>query len=162
MWEFISKLSMEKGAAIFCVIMGNLLGPFWFLFQFYARIFEHYDLVRLLLICLCIGIPITVFHFVVMALSGLWKTVFGKVSKSFAEEVYFLLSIASFVTFVVLLSPCLVGYFGDQAKPIQGVILCDIGGLSGFLISLKLLKKREANASSSSTTAAPAPPRSQP
>jgi ABC-type glycerol-3-phosphate transport system permease component len=65
MWDLLSKLSLAKGATVAGVLIGNLIAPFWYLFQFYPNIFKSNDLGKLILISLAIAVPITCINVVI-------------------------------------------------------------------------------------------------
>ena len=63
MFDFLNKLNIDKGMRIFGFIFGNLIAPYWFLFQFFRPLVSGTNYIQQLIICLAIGIPITLFAF---------------------------------------------------------------------------------------------------
>lgn len=168
MWDYLSKLSLTTGSYILIVLMGNVLAPFWYLFQFYPRIFDHYDLVKLLLIGASFGIPLTMFHLIMLSVLGIHKIVEPD-NVGFEEEMKVLMLVSSFVTFGVLFSPSIYPYFlghDSERAAIKSSILCEFGGIMGVIVTSQIIKRRKkrksTKLSSSSTTPTQGPPNSQP
>jgi len=63
MFEFLTKLSVNKGLQIGVMIFGNIIAPYWFLFQFFRPLVSDNNPIQQLIICLAIGIPVSLFGF---------------------------------------------------------------------------------------------------
>ena len=57
-FDFLNKISFNRGSQIGLIIFGTIIGPFMFIFQFARPVFDNNGLIPLLLICLCVGLPI--------------------------------------------------------------------------------------------------------
>lgn len=65
MFEFLSRLSFNKGTNIAFIIFGLIVAPFWFLFQFVPNIYTSNDLVTLLLLSICSILPIAIIEYLI-------------------------------------------------------------------------------------------------
>lgn len=62
-FEFLTKLSFSKGVQIALIIFGNIIAPYWFLYQFFRAMVTENNLIQQLILCLAIATPITLLGF---------------------------------------------------------------------------------------------------
>jgi hypothetical protein len=106
----LKNFSIDRGFFVFLILFGAICPPFWFIFQFNYPLFKETDLLKFLLICLSIGGPLQIIHwvFVVMATNGSA----GKIDKKEEEEnTYVEMAIASIITTFLLYTPCILTFF---------------------------------------------------
>lgn len=58
----LGKVPNIKLVTFIIATFSCILSPYWFLFQFNKHLFQHTDLLNLLLLSLCIGFPLTLFN----------------------------------------------------------------------------------------------------
>jgi hypothetical protein len=173
--EFFSKLSTHKGLCIVIILIGNIVAPFWFLFQFTPHLFETVDMLRLVLLCISLGTPITTIG--CLLIGGGWfvlkpKNIFDASKLDLADSVLAVVSYGSLITAITFYSPAALLVKGTWvslksavsfsflvAVIYYGVVMV---GLMMIDFALVLRMKKKPKASSSPTTPAQDPPSSQP
>ena len=63
MFEFISKLSLQRGLCIALMIFGLFLAPYFFIYEFARFAFTQYSFIQIVLLSFAISAPIALIHF---------------------------------------------------------------------------------------------------
>ena len=101
----LNKIHYTKIGAIVIIIMATLVAPVWFIYQFAPKIFNSFEVLKLILLSLGLGMPLTY-------LNGWILYLITKPENSDTEDQY----VASFgggaaFTILVFYSPMLITYF---------------------------------------------------
>jgi hypothetical protein len=131
MFDFLSKLSFNRGTRVGFIIFGILIAPYWFLFQFYPNIYEKNELVKLILLSISIGAPIALFDFSFLLVEYATKNKHNP-DQPEAEKVdamFNLIGGACLFTAITLYVPCVVSFFEEHLNPKHAIY---------FSISLQL------------------------
>jgi hypothetical protein len=106
----LTKLTFGRGIQIVFIFFGAVIAPLWFIFQFYPVLFASTDLIKLLLVCSAIGIPLCI-------LNGLGYMVKMLSSNENLEEhettlfLYRVMGIGGISAAVTLYIPCILTFF---------------------------------------------------
>lgn len=131
MFEFLAKLSFNRAVNIGYIIFGNLLAPYWFLFQFAADIYKSNNVAQLLILSLAIGVPICLINFVFLLSSPKKIDTENKAEvQDKVDRIFSLLGVSSILIGIAFYLPCIVKFFEsslNQAEAISLVIIMNAG-----------------------------------
>jgi hypothetical protein len=118
----LHKLSPEKTTNIAYIIVGCIVAPFFFLFQFAKPIFNKYDLLTVIILSFGVGAPISLLF---ALLRSFVEDYLNKIMDYGQSEPIALVGYSSMHTGIVLYTVCAMSYFAPltQAKAIHYSIL---------------------------------------
>lgn len=139
----INKIPLPRAIGIIAILFGALIAPYWFLFQFAPSIFNEYELIKLLLLCISIGIPVIIINFLMESLFTPTDE-FGE-NPNMSGVIIHLLSRAAVATAVAFYIPCAVAYWKPLplGAGINLVIYIHIGFLVYAVLKMLLFRKKE-------------------
>lgn len=126
----LGKVPNIRLVAFIIAVFSCLLSPYWFLFQFNKHLFQHTDIINLLLLSLCIGFPLTLFN----VLQCYLLHFSGSLSEQ-KDYGYFIVSLGAGVTIGVFYLP-LVWTLHDHVtlkKATRSLQYCELGVTAGIL-----------------------------
>lgn len=131
------------------MIFGNIVAPYWFLYQFFPHIVSSNNFIQQLIICLAISIPVSLLGYI----SELWYAdrkgeiiLVDRNSTSQDNELAFkYLSEGSINTALMFYTPCLLAFFAhlEERNAIIGCIFAFLGITTSIIRRGLTVKKKK-------------------
>ncbi len=139
----INKVPFNTAANIGFSVLGGMLAPFFYLFQFAKPIFDKYDLLTLLVLSLAIGGPMIIFFLMLNSSARLHNTniTLGDIEATSSTIFLKYLRSASIDAAMVLYLPCIMSYFASTT--LRNAIFYSLAATFGIFIRLFFSYKKQ-------------------
>ena len=167
MFEFLNKLNFSKGVRISIMIFGNIIAPYWFLYQFFRPLVTGNNFIQQLIICLAIAIPVSIIGYILelwavskkdgadlihIAKANIDENLLKDNKQDLTREitnklVFKCLSLGSINTAIIFYLPCMLTYFLplDKNEAIRMCMYSYGGVIISIVMSANKVKKKKTN-----------------